>query len=77
MKANQEFIREAAKSQKQEASKYPAPDALTQDQCDTAKAEYEVMTKAINEGSNNRKNSVEYLKVVQKVESCKKAGFIE
>ncbi|PHB23069.1 ABC transporter permease [Bacillus pseudomycoides] len=63
--------------QAKKAQEEQAKPKLTQDQCDTAKAEYEMMTKAINEGSNNRKNSTEYLKIQKKVESCKNAGMVE
>ncbi|MBK5492576.1 hypothetical protein [Bacillus sp. TH13] len=51
--------------------------ALTQEDCDTVDAENKMMTKAINEGNNNRKNSEEYLKLQKKVSICQKQGMIE
>ncbi|MDR5022683.1 hypothetical protein FOL75_12085 [Bacillus thuringiensis] len=51
--------------------------ALTQDDCDTIDAENKMMTKAINEGNNNRKNSEEYLKLQKKVSICQKQGMME
>ncbi|RWQ72992.1 hypothetical protein [Bacillus cereus] len=51
--------------------------ALTQEDCDTIDAENKMMTKAINEGNNNRKNSEEYLKLQKKVSICQKQGMIE
>ncbi|MDA1658859.1 hypothetical protein PDK35_02565 [Bacillus cereus group sp. TH153LC] len=51
--------------------------ALTQEDCDTIASENEMMTKSINEGNNNRKNSSEYLKLQKKVSICQKQGMIE
>ncbi|MEC3020686.1 hypothetical protein P9Z80_25930 [Bacillus cereus] len=51
--------------------------ALTQEDCDTIDAENKMMTKAINEGNNNRKNSEEYLKLQKKVSICQKQGMME
>lgn len=51
--------------------------ALTQEDCDTIDSENKMMTKAINEGNNNRKNSEEYLKLQKKVSICQKQGMME
>ncbi len=51
--------------------------ALTQEDCDSIASENNMMTKAINEGNNNRKNSSEYLKLQKKVSICQKQGMME
>lgn len=50
---------------------------LTQDQCDTVKAENEMMKKAINEGNTNSESPNEYKKNQQELEICKKNGMAE
>lgn len=59
------------------ASQASTVKALTQEDCDTVDAENKMMTKAINEGNNNRKNSEEYLKLQKKVSICQKQGMME
>ncbi|PFA41958.1 hypothetical protein [Bacillus thuringiensis] len=51
--------------------------ALTQEDCDTVDAENKMMSKAINEDNNNRKNSEEYLKLQKKVSICQKQGMMD
>ncbi|MBJ8023735.1 hypothetical protein [Bacillus cereus] len=60
-----------------DASQGSTVKALTQEDCDTVDAENKMMTKAINEGNNNRKNSEEYLKLQKKVSVCQKQGMME